>query len=419
MSVLQDRDNFHELLQKQYESLDPTPYQEMGWNRYLELGLPTKKTEVFRYIKLRSLFALKAQKTEPTSLTKEQIAPHVLPECQKSVLVFVNGHYFPSLSQMEAIPDKVSVVPLQDAAKTYGTFLTNHWTKSLGEEQDPFVALNSALQGCGAFLYVPPKTIIESPIQILNVITGSGTLAVPRIQSFLGAQCDVKIISSHVVLEGDSHGINHVNDFHCEEGSRVTLYQTALGDITRCWHLEATRATLKRDCYFETVKISQGSLTTRYDYKVHLLGENSEVSLNSLNLLHEKHETHDNVLIHHHVPNCRSNQLYKNVLFDKSHASFEGKIYVEREAQQTEAYQLNANLLLSENARAESKPNLEIFADDVRASHGATFGQLEEEEIFYLKTRGLSEEVAKNSLIRGFCQEVLDKMAIPSLVSCI
>ena len=403
-------ETFQKLLQSHYESSPQDRFREMGWKRYLELGLPTKKNEAYRYVKLRTLFDIKP-KTPTQKPTREEIAPFILDECQESCLVFVNGQYRPELSNRKGVPTKVNILELSQATKTFGAFLSNHWTKGLGEETDPFVALNTALQECGAFLYIPPNTEVTVPIQILNVATDS--FSNPKFQCFVGAESTLTVVSSQA-KRGIS-GINHVNDIHCEEGARVTLYQTTFGSIDEGWHLEATRATLKKDAQFETVKITPGSSTSRYDYKVHLSGENCETSLNSLTMLREKKEAHDNVWIHHHVPSCRSNQLFKTVLLDHAHSSFEGKIYVEQEAQQTEAYQLNANLLLSEHARAESKPNLEIFADDVRASHGATFGKLEEEQIFYLKTRGLTEQEAKKALIEGFCQEVLEKVSLSSL----
>jgi len=405
-------ETFHKQLEAVYDTLPADRFRKMGWNRFKELGLPTKKNEVYRYIKLRSLYGLEPQQSERV-VTDEDLTAYILDECQESCLVFVNGHYQPALSKTDALPSKVTVLELKEAIKTFGAFLSNHWTKTLGDETDPFVALNTALQESGAFLYLPPQTKVEAPIQILHVVTNS--LSSPRVQCFVGARSELTMVSSHVVLRDTSYGINHVTDLHCEEGAQVKLYQTTFGEMSQGWHLEATRATLKKEAHLESIKMTPGSQTTRYDYKIHLLGENCEASLNSLNLLRDKREAHDNVLIHHHEPSCQSNQLFKSVLFDHGHSSFEGKIYVEQEAQQTLAYQLNANLLLSDNARAESKPNLEIFADDVRASHGATFGQLEEEEVFYLKTRGLSDDVAKNMLIAGFCDEVLGKVSLSSL----
>ena len=155
--------------------------------------------------------------------------------------------------------------------------------------------------------------------------------------------------------------------------------------------------------------MTEGAKTVREDYKIALNGENGEADLNGLWVLKEKNECHVNVMIEHVAPHCRSNQLFKGVLDDFARSSFEGKIWVRKEAQKTDAFQLNNNLLLSDHANADSKPNLEIFADDVKASHGSTMGQVDEEQLFYLKTRGFSKEVAEKFLVRAFCQEVLQK----------
>lgn len=408
MTLSLGQETFFEQLEQVYASRPKDRFRERAWNRFVEAGLPTKKTEVYRNLKLRALYALEVKESGRT-VSGETLSPYILKECQGSCLVFVDGRYRPELSKRDDIPAKVSILTLDDAVKTFGAFLSNHQTKALGEERDPFALLNSALQTEGVFLYVPPKTTVDVPIQILNIATES--LSHPKVQAFVGADSTLSLVSSHAALTEDSFGINHLIDLHCEDNAAVSLTQSSFGTMEKGWHLEAVRALLKKGAHLNLFKITAGGLTTRHDYKVHLAGEEAAASLNGLNLLRGKNEAHDNIWIHHHAPNCTSNQLFKTALFDQGHASFEGKIYVEKEAQQTEAYQLNANLLLSDNARAESKPNLEIFADDVRASHGATFGQLEEELLFYLKTRGYSDEAASRALIEGFCGEVLD--AIP------
>ena len=174
--------------------------------------------------------------------------------------------------------------------------------------------------------------------------------------------------------------------------------------------------TLKRNSIFHAVNYTEGSFTVRNDYRVALTGERGEASLNGVWMLDEKHEARVHVLMDDQAPSCQSNQLFKGVLTDFARLpSFEGKIYVRREAQKTMAYQLNRNLLLSDRANADSKPNLEIFADDVKASHGATVGQLDEEQMFYLRTRGYSQEEARNILVYAYTKEVLDLVRIPTL----
>lgn len=388
-----------------------------AWDHFLELGLPSRNEEVYRYIKLRNLFSQSYSPSVPTQRSKEDIANFIYPECQRSVLVFINGHFTPSLSNIEALSKRIVVSTLNEATQTFGAFLNNQLAKGTKEETDAFAAVNAALHRDGLFVYLPPKTIAEAPIQILNVVDTQETsqLILPRFHLFVGSQSQATFLSSQAILSGKKYFINHVTDMAIEEDAHVHYVQTALKDSPEAWHFDATRAVIKRNSSLQTVSITDGSMTTRHDYRTTLVGENSEAFLNGVWMLNEKREGHTHILMEHQAPNCRSRQLYKGVLDQFSRSSFEGKILVLQAAQKTDAFQLNNNLLLSDRANADSKPNLEIFADDVKASHGATVGQLDKEEIFYLKTRGFTDSEAKNLLVYGYCKEVIDLIKIPSL----
>lgn len=389
-----------------------------AWDHFLELGLPTRRDDVYRYIRLRNLFARTYEQAQNFDLSEEKINPHILPECRQSVLVFVNGVFNAALSRVNALPRKAVVTTLSEAMRTYGSFLNSQWLKALKEETDPFAAVNMALHMDGLFLYLPPKTIVESPVQLLNIIDAKETamLIMPRFQAFIGAQSEISLVSNLAVLSGNAYAINMVADMSVEEDAHVNYTQIACEKSSEIWHFDALRAALKRNSGLKTVAVTDGAATVRNDYRVALVGENAEVLLNGVWMLDGKNEAHTHVLVDHQSPYCRSMQLFKGALAGFSHSSFEGKILVRQAAQKTEAFQLNNNLLLSERANAESKPNLEIFADDVKASHGATVGQLDKEQIFYMKTRGFSDASAKNLLIHGFCQEVIDKIPIASVL---
>lgn len=388
-----------------------------AWDHFLELGLPTRKNDVYRYIPLRNLFAKKYVAARPTDIAAKDIDPHVLPECSQSMLVFVNGHFRPSLSRMEALPKRVVALSLVDAMRTYGSFLNNQFIKMLKEETDPFAVVNAALHRDGLFLYLPPKTIIEKPVQILNLIDAdqSAMWLLPRLQAFVGAQSQLSLVSTQGLLSGDKYGINMLVDIAIEEDAHLHYTQMVCGHHESIWSFDALRSTLKRNSSLKTVAVTDGAATVRNDYRIVLAGENAEARLNGVWMLGGKKEAHAHVLIDHQAPYCRSMQLFKGALDDCSHSSFEGKILVRQVAQKTEAFQLNNNLLLSDHANADSKPNLEIFADDVKASHGATVGQLDKEQIFYMKTRGFKESEAKNLLTYSFCKEVIDLIDIPSM----
>jgi Fe-S cluster assembly protein SufD len=391
--------------------------RQKAWQHFLSLGLPSRQNEVYRYIKLRHLFSQPYHLASEKKIDADQIKPWIYPECNQSVLVFVNGHFISELSCTGALPSKVVVSSLQEAMRTYGALLNNYWTKTLKEETDSFAALNGALHTKGAFLYLPPKTIVEAPIQILHIVDQEDQLqmVMPRLQVFVGTHSNVRLISTQKSRAKTGYFVNQVAEFVLDEGAHVHYTQVLCDENPQAWHLDALRATLKRHSTLKTVCITEGSMTVRTDYKISLEGENAEALLNGVWMLEDKREAHAHVFMDHQAPFCRSYQLFKGVLTDFSRSSFEGKIMVRQPAQKTEAFQLNNNLLLNDHAHADSKPNLEIFADDVKASHGATVGQLDPEQLFYMKTRGFSDEAGKNLLVYGFCEQVIEMIQIPSL----
>ena len=376
-----------------------------AWERFEEVGLPPRTHEVFRYLKMRQFYAMRPEFAigHPTEL---DIAPHILPNCQSAYLVFVNGVFTPNLSKL---PERVEVLTLQKASTTYGALLSNAWNRSIQEELDPFALVNLALQQEGAFIYVPPKCQMTTPLQILHFVSGENQGLMPRIQIFAGAHSKSEFAMTYAFENCKGLWMNQVTEIAVEDNAHVKFCQHTTPLPENIWLFDALRSTLKRDSKIKTVQLTHGTQSVRHDYRVNLLGENGEADLNGLWILDGNHEAHTHVLIEHHAPYCRSNQLFKGVLNGTSQSSFEGKIYVHREAQKTEAFQRNNNLILSDGAIANSKPNLEIFADDVKASHGATVGQLDQEQVFYMRTRGLDTPEANALLIQGFCQEVLER----------
>jgi Fe-S cluster assembly protein SufD len=415
------QETFQTFLWSLFGRIDPSdPMQKIrakAWDHFLKLGLPTRKNDVYRYVPLRNFLANSYEPAQTTDLSFEAIKEHILPECRQSTAVFINGHFSPQHSRLEGIPKNVVIESLAEGMKTYGGFLTNQSAKILKEEKDPFAAINAAVHANGLFLYLPPKTILEAPLQLLNIIDAGETpmYIVPRAQIFVGMQSEISIVSTQAVLSGEKYGFNMAAELSIEDDAHVRYIQSACGIKEHIWHFDALRASLKRDSTLKTIHVTNGSATTRFDYQASLIGPNAEAILNGVWMLSGKNEAHTHVLVDHQAPNCRSLQLFKGALNDFSHSSFEGKIMVRQAAQKTEAFQLNNNLLLSDRATADSKPNLEIFADDVKASHGSTVGQLDKEQIFYMKTRGFNEDAAKNLLVYGFCEEVIDLISVPSL----
>lgn len=363
------------------------------WQRFAELGYPRPKQEAFQYLPLRKL-------SYPIEQAEERSAaePEMLAGCCGRI-VFCDGYFDSSLS---TLPLGCILLPLDEAMKAYGLVLQNRMARALKEEKDPFAALNGALHGRGAFLYVPPNLVLEKPIHVSSHFT-SGAWMAQRLQLFLGKSAQASLIQT---FSGSGTAVELV-DAVLDAGAKLQMADRS--------HLAKdavffrnVRASIKRDAKLSSFSYSEGAACLRRSFWAALLEENSEVHLKGLDNLFDEAEAHTYVHVEHAAPHCLSHQHFKKALHDKSRSSFEGKIYVHPQAQKTEAYQLNQNLILSSDAAAHAKPNLEIFADDVKASHGATFSQLSDEDLFYLRTRGIPIKDAKKLLFEGFCKELLD-----------
>lgn len=379
-------------------------WREKAEKRRLEIGDPKPKQEAFQYLPFAHL-RLAEKAGAPSALS---IDPYRLPEFNEC-LVFVDGYFFPDLS---SLPKEIVCLPLETAFQSYGLFLQNRWTKVLAEEKDPFAALNAAHHGKGAFLYVPPSA--RAKLHILQIVTGD-KLASPRLEVTLGKQAELALVQTIHCLKPNGCSNGSI-DLTLGEGAKVDFLDAQLLDDT-ARSFSSVRATLKRDAKFDAFSLTDGSAVMRSRYTVELAEENSSLNLLGLSMLTDSRQAHVHAFVDHAAPNCTSRQHFKTALSGAAHASFEGKIFVRPVAQKTMAYQLNNNLLLNDQARANSKPNLEIFADDVKASHGSTVAQLSPEELFYLRSRGLSEVEAKSLLTEGFCQELIERVEVPSLRS--
>lgn len=392
-----------------------------AWERFLELGLPKPKHDAYQYMNLRPLFAENFTPSQTAEIKKERILEAVLPESAHSYVVFVNGYFRKELSDTSGVPSSIVISTLTESMRPFGAFITNTWTKRLKEEVDLFAVLNLACYQDGLFIYIPPKVVVQAPIQLISIVDHTTELSwiMPRLQLFQGAHSEATYVTTLVCNSDKKYLYNQTTELTLEEGARAHLIQSAEStypeSIAPSWFFDDLRVELKRSAYFKAFQLSDGKSFLRRDSKIELAGEASEASLNGIWLLDGQKESHTHVVIEHQEPHTQSMQFFKGVLANSSRSSFQGKILVRKKAQKTEAYQLNNNLLLSDTAQANSKPNLEIFADDVKASHGATAGQLDPEELFYLKARGFPEQLAKACLIAGFCKEVVDELPIISL----
>ncbi|MDR2539036.1 MAG: Fe-S cluster assembly protein SufD [Chlamydiales bacterium] len=407
-------------LEAQFEKLKTVDelsfYRQLAWEKFQELGLPNRTQDAFKYVSLQELATLAIDQTyNRPEVDRKQFESEILPESKHSYFLFVNGCFHLNLSNFSALPPQIKVLSLSEAMHSHKTFLQHHLQQQLQREQDPFAALNLALHSNGLFIYIPPKIVVNTPIQCLQMITEKSLFMAPRMQIVVGAHTQTKWIFSDLGYKSDNYLSLPLLDFALEEKAEVRAYSIEYHREHR-WQFSSLRAILKKNATFHATHLSAGGRVSRLNAHIYLKEKESETQLKGLLNLSGKAASHCHLTVEHQAPDTSSLQHFKGILNDFSRSSFEGKIKVDSEAQGTQAYQLNNHLLLSSGAIANSKPNLEIFADDVKASHGATVSQLSEDQLFYLKTRGLSPIEAREMLLSAYAQEIIREIPYRSLI---
>jgi Fe-S cluster assembly protein SufD len=392
--------------------------RENAIERFDELGFPTTDQEDWKYTNVASI----AKETFSTETGRHdfaaaKLAPFIYAESEGSRLVFVNGAYRADLSSIEALPAGVVAGNLREAfAGEHAEALRGYLARSPAGDEDAFTALNTAFLGDGAFLRVLKGVRVEVPVHLLFLADDAGgkLIASPRVLIVAERESEATVIESYAAIDESIYFTNAVTEVFIGEGASLVHYKVQR-ESERAFHIAQTHADLGRDSVFDSTTITLGAQLSRHGIHVRLDHPGAECHIDGLYLVGDGQHADTHSLIDHRQPHCASRQNYKGILDGKSRAVFNGRVFVRRDAQKTDAVQSNKNLLLSNEARVDTKPQLEIFADDVKCAHGATVGQLEEEELFYLASRGLQPELARNLLTYGFAEELIEKIKIESI----
>ena len=396
------------------EANKPSPtlstIHESALSRFEVLGFPHSKHEMYTYVNTKKLAAT-AFVISNSSAKVDSIEKHIYSGCENSCLVFVNGVLDRSLSRLQAIESSVKISSLEEKGDT-DTLLT-----SLENENDVFACLANAFCADVTVVEIPDKGQVVVPIQVLFVSTGDTSrpkMHSPRLLWKVGKLSEVKVIEKFVGMQ-EGYFTNLVQDWKVAEGAGVVLTQVQ-SDPFGAWNFHKTRVHLKRNARFNSANSYSGSVLVHSHFEVRLEEEGAEVTLNGVSVLKGKEQVHSFIRIHHEAPQCASHQHFKNVINDEGRSSFDGTVIVNEGAQLTNANQLINNLMLSDDCHADNKPNLMIFADDVKCAHGATIGQIDEDQLFYLQTRGLSKKFAKELLTRSFAESIVQTIQFPEVV---
>jgi Fe-S cluster assembly protein SufD len=383
-------------------------------------GLPTLKDEDWKYTRLGPLSAAPFERTEPGTGHRFSSASidALTFDAQCTRLVFVNGLFDPELSSLTTLPEGARVTNLASALVEEGAGLEQFFSHQFDEYDHAFSAINTALTEDGALIRLSAGVVVARPIHLvfLTDARGSRTVVNPRSLILAGPDSHVTIVETYAGTTGDVTCTNAVTQVILEEGAQVEHYKIQ-DEPDTAFHLALLDVRQGRESRFSSVSVALGSTIARHEVHVRLQGEGAQVSVDGL-YLPSGDQHHDNpVLIEHAAPRCTSHQLYKGIVDERGHGVFNGRIIVWPGAEGTDAHQTNKNLLLSEHAEIDTRPRLEIFTDDVKCTHGAAVGALDEEALFYLRSRGLSLEEARSLLTYAFACQMLNRIEPASLRS--
>jgi Fe-S cluster assembly protein SufD len=439
---------YEELLAKRPGMLASESGGELSWLktardrdalRWTTEGLPSRKSERWHYTSLAQVDNAQIVLADSQSLkTKEHF--HILNIKPYAEIVFLNGHFSRELSRLPSVSDgEAAHCSISVLSELFEECVNNGWSAerkhqlaafqshleaSDADRETIFAAMNTSFMQDAVLIHVHAGARIEPPVVVQFLSSAAQTaltlpMTSPRVFAHLDAQTEASIVE---LFEGDLNSApyltNSVSDLRLEEGARLTHCRVQL-ESAKALHFGTTRIHQKRASFAETFQFSFGAKLARQDLHVSLEGEGAEAVLDGLYQVSGSQHTDHYTLVDHVVPNTTSDQIYKGILDQESRAVFNGHVRIKRDAQKSNAGQKNHNLILSKKAEVDTKPELEIEADDVKASHGATIGQLDPEQIFYFQARGIAEAEAANLLARGFAMDIVFRIRNESVRKCL
>ncbi|WP_298340269.1 Fe-S cluster assembly protein SufD [uncultured Algibacter sp.] len=381
-----------------------------------EKGFPSKKEEAWKYTSLNSILKedYSVFPKQENALEYPQVKKYFIHDIDTYKIIFIDGKYSSHLSQTTHDGIDVCLMSAALSKPKYQLIIENYFNKAA--EKDSLSSLNTAFSSEGAYIHIPKNKIVEKPIQIIHFSTGneSATMLQPRNLIVVDENSHVQIIERHQSLTSNPVLTNSVTEVFANKRAIVDYYKIQ-NDNENASLIDHTFVKQSRESFASVHTFSFGGKLIRNNLNFYQNGERIDSTLKGITIIGEKQHVDHNTLVHHIEPNCESHQDYKGIFDDRSTGVFNGKVVVEKEAQKTNAFQANNNILISDKASINTKPQLEIFADDVKCSHGCTIGQLDESAMFYMRSRGIPEKEAKALLMFAFSNNVLESVKIPEL----
>jgi len=384
-------------------------------NLFKETGFPSSRQENWKYTDVRPIAkkSFSNISATTTSITAEEISAVRFQDLDCYELVFINGVYSKEYSRLDSLPENIVIENMASALSKDKDFLKKHLSHYADNNVSPFTALNTAFIQHGTYINVPKNTVVEKPINILYLSKENAQpfATHPRNLIIMGEHSEATLIENYIGLDNANYFTNAVTEVSLSTASILKHYKIQKESLS-AYHVGNLNVTQGKDSQFESHSISLGGSLVRNDIHSQLAAKGASIVMNGLYMTDSKQHVDNHTRVDHLKPNTHSKENYRGVLNGKSRAVFNGKVVVHPQAQKIEAHQNNANLLLSDDAEIDTKPELEIYADDVKCSHGATVGQLDQNMLFYLRSRAIDEETARSLLTYAFVNEVMRDISL-------
>ena len=425
MISLDKKSNLYTLALEEYDRVfsgdgAPRPFADMrrrGRDAFETLGIPTRKHEAWKYTDVRKAIPTEAGFADRGELriTRGDVASHAIPGLDARTIVAVNGVFEPSLSDLENLGDTV-ITSLREAKETHAALLEEHFGCYADVNDSSFVALNSAFDLDGVFLHVPDGALVEQPIHILHAIDTERESVIQSRHLFVfGQNSRARVLETHEARADISNTFgNHVTEIVVGQDAVIDHYRIE-NEGDNAAQINTTQVIQRDRSVFSTATFTFASGLIRNDLNLVADGEGCESNLGGLYIARGDQHVDNHTLVDHAKPGCNSNELYKGIIYDRATGVFNGKVMVRRDAQQTNAYQQSQGVVLSDDADHYSKPELEIYADDVKCSHGSTTGEIDPEALFYCRARGISLDDARSILLYAFAHDVVEQVKLEPL----
>lgn len=377
-------------------------------------GFPTIKDEEWKYTNLQPLLKKGFElQTNEISIDPVNINQYILNETDTYLMVFINGVFNAELSSIDC--QKAQISTLKNSTPEQQKIIEKYWGSCIPENPDAFVSINNALANEGAFIHIPKGVCLEKPIQIVYASSNNKPLFLQTRALIIAEEnAQVQITERHQNFNGEEVFTNALTEIIVKQNAVVDFYKIQ-NDKKQCSIIDNTWVKQSKNCNCTVDTFSFGGKLVRNNLSFKLEGQHSESNMRGITLIGQDQLVDHHTLVDHSVPNCQSNELYKGIFDHNAKGVFNGKVMVRPDAQKTNAFQSNNNLLLTDDASIDTKPQLEIYADDVACSHGCTIGQLDDEALFYLRARGIPKKEAQALLMYAFANDVLSNVKIDEL----